>query len=355
MKNEVKHLDLLDYARGIAILSVLAYHALGAVYGKSELPWDGLVRDFPLDSFLCFLPASFGQMGVAVFFVISGFCIHLSFQRQGQNWKAFFTRRFFRLYPAYLAALVLFLIFDAYNSNLNPEIGKSIFMHLFLIFNYCHAVYWDFNGVFWTLAIEAQLYLIYPALLFLVGKFGWKKTLIIIGIIEFLLRLGDGAGMVENSMANLFWSQLSWRGANNPFAFWFSWSIGAYLADAFLKNEPLPFRKVLIGPVLWVGIISYFIHPLVPFMFPLFALATAIILSRLLSGEKPTIRLPEFSLAALKKIGLWSYSIYLLHEPFMEMHSFMAWLAIVPLAFLWYKIFELPGIALGKRIIGKII
>jgi peptidoglycan/LPS O-acetylase OafA/YrhL len=78
-----KHLDLLDRARGVAILLVLFYHTLAHVYGYDELPWDGLVRGLPADiSFLFVSPGCFcGTAGVAVFFVVSGFCIHVSFQQ----------------------------------------------------------------------------------------------------------------------------------------------------------------------------------------------------------------------------------------------------------------------------------
>src|SRR5437899_2401642 len=99
-----KHIELLDYTRGIAIISVLFFHTLGVMFGYDMLPWNGWLRDFSSDqdSFLNFLPFSFGQAGVAIFFVVSGFCIHISFQQQGQKWSGFFIRRFSRIYPAFL-------------------------------------------------------------------------------------------------------------------------------------------------------------------------------------------------------------------------------------------------------------
>jgi peptidoglycan/LPS O-acetylase OafA/YrhL len=54
-----------------------------------------------------------GWVGVPIFFTVSGFCIHLSYQRSRENgFKRFFTRRFFRIYPPYLLAVLFFgLIF----------------------------------------------------------------------------------------------------------------------------------------------------------------------------------------------------------------------------------------------------
>ena len=64
--------------------------------------------------------SSFGYIGVFLFFVISGFCIHLQWaksQAQGQpqsiKFGAFWKRRFRRLYPPYLIALALFLLMAA--------------------------------------------------------------------------------------------------------------------------------------------------------------------------------------------------------------------------------------------------
>jgi hypothetical protein len=101
---------------------------------------------------------------------------------------------------------------------------------------------------------------------------------------------------------------------------------------------------------------------------------TAVVASQLLSGTGPKIKAPAFSLDILRKIGLWSYSIYLLHLLLLQMYFnvmvwfvpgkylsapievlliSVAWLAVIPLSILWYKLFEIPGIVLGKRIIQK--
>jgi peptidoglycan/LPS O-acetylase OafA/YrhL len=99
------HIDFLDPMRGFAILCVFAFHSLSAAFGRDTLPWGAWFRDFTVPrSFLLLVPATFGWIGVPIFFVISGFCIHLSFSRQPQ-WPLFFWRRFFRIYPTYLGHL----------------------------------------------------------------------------------------------------------------------------------------------------------------------------------------------------------------------------------------------------------
>ena len=87
MKSPVKHVEFLDHLRGVAIIAVLLFHTFGTVFGYDALPWRGWWRDFSVPaSFLGLLPFGFGgTAGVAIFFVVSGFCIHTSFQQQGKR------------------------------------------------------------------------------------------------------------------------------------------------------------------------------------------------------------------------------------------------------------------------------
>ena len=364
-KSPARHIELMDYLRGAAIICVLLFHTLGTAFGMWTLPWDGVVRDenVPI-SFLCFLPLSFGQIGVPIFFVVSGFCIHLSFQQSGGGFRNFFVRRFFRIYPPYLAALafaILLLESTAVEGVPRPSILWPLLTHLLMVFNFDPSSLLAFNGVFWSLSIEVQLYLIYPVLLLLVGRLGWKRTMAILAICECVIRA------INHPMENV--------GATvTPFGYWFSWSLGAFIADAVLKNEPLPFAKAPVMPWFFLMVLSYFFKPTYPFLFPLAAVTTAIITSRILSRTMPQIKLPAVSLTALKKIGIWSYSIYLLHEPLLRAYGFviswilpdsyhaapailslvvLAWIPVIVFGFLWHEIFELPSIALGRRLVQK--
>src|ERR1700745_4018016 len=96
----------IDALRGIAALGVVLYHAINqtqnAIQG-SILKWPALTIRFL---------SSFGYVGVFLFFVISGFCIHLqwcrsrSINEQGSvAFGKFWKRRIRRLYPPYVIAL----------------------------------------------------------------------------------------------------------------------------------------------------------------------------------------------------------------------------------------------------------
>src|SRR5215469_5032900 len=140
MDNSNRHVEILDYVRALAILLVLSFHALGSAFEYEALPWNGWIRDFSVPlSYIFLLPFSFGGVGVALFFVVSGFCIHLSFQRQGRDWRSFWIRRFFRIYPAYLAAMAFAVICLQANKQTNLHdwpIWKQLLTNAFLVQNF---------------------------------------------------------------------------------------------------------------------------------------------------------------------------------------------------------------------------
>src|SRR5262249_3570790 len=91
--------ERIDQLRGLAALAVVACHVGVSAYrdvpneGGTPWPWLGFVLGF-------------GYLGVPLFFVISGFCIHLPQARmlaagapRAPEWRRFFARRLWRLYP----------------------------------------------------------------------------------------------------------------------------------------------------------------------------------------------------------------------------------------------------------------
>jgi peptidoglycan/LPS O-acetylase OafA/YrhL len=185
------HILFLDHLRGVAILLVFLFHCFQLTFAGDEggnlrlsewihqPPWR-----WPL------FPLSLGWVGVPIFFVISGFCIHLSHSRSKEkSLKTFFVRRFFRIYPPYFIALLFFaFIFPATRLGFYlPQDIINFWTHLFLVQNFDPGSVYGINGAFWSIAVEVQLYLIYPLLLWLVRGLGWNKCLLLVLAIELVL------------------------------------------------------------------------------------------------------------------------------------------------------------------------
>jgi peptidoglycan/LPS O-acetylase OafA/YrhL len=286
-------------------------------------------------SLLALAPLMLGWTGVAIFFVVSGFCIHYSHQQKSdRNFKSFFIRRFFRIYPPYLAALILLVLLLPWTwLNLNAaEWTGQITSHAFLFHNFSPRFFSGINPSLWSIGVEAQLYLLYPLLLLLVKRFGWKGTLGLTGSIEISLR--GLHGIFDSLPINPYPNLLLYSG---PLSYWYSWTIGAKLADDWRRGTVVSSRY---GAPLWVvlAIGSFFIKPLYSFCFLLVALAAAQAIAFLLS--RPALRWPPPGIFAkhLRRVGLCSYSFYLLHQPL---------LSLVP----WF----LPGIFPGIQITSYLV
>jgi peptidoglycan/LPS O-acetylase OafA/YrhL len=237
--------------------------------------------------------------------------------------------------------------------------------HLLLIHNLRIGASSGINPSFWSIGVEAQLYLLYPMLLVLVARLGWRGALSGLALLELGMRV---ACIIHPGLLDAYWF------IGSPLFFWFSWSLGAALADAYLHGHPLPLVK--FSPVLWIvlAVGSYHVKPLQPFVFPIYAVLTTIILGRILTGAGPKFRVPQFCRDHLRITGVCSYSIYLLHQPLMAaipvvLHYWfsgtfnpmlvylacvLSWLVIMPLGWLWWRLLERPGISCGKQIIRRI-
>ena len=164
----------IDALRGLAAIGVVLFHARQAA--GDPISW--------LDR-LAYGAVFFGRYGVWLFFVISGFCIHMRWAKQRQTdpearieFVSFWKRRFRRLYPPFLAAFILYI------ALLHREglawTGTTLWrmgLNLFMLGNLDPGALNAINGVFWTLAIEEQLYLAYFVLLALRVRFGWRAAL----------------------------------------------------------------------------------------------------------------------------------------------------------------------------------
>ena len=282
----------IDATRGIAILAVWIFHCLTEA---QHLPWGQWVRSFQTSWFcLAATPVNFGWLGVAVFFVVSGFCIQLSFQTQGGNWKAFFIRRWFRLYPPFFGALLLFAFIIPQTAKVfwGRSPVRDLGAHAFLAHNLWADTYYQINGSFWSIAIECQLYLLFPLVYWGVNRLGWRAVLgltlaseaginLLQGYDTCVVAYGSAVGHPADPGWLAWWSHTHWL-FRSPFAYWYSWCLGAKLADDYLNQRPLLLQNR--SPGWWLAglLVCFFIRPLYGFTFLFTALLTTGVLARAL-------------------------------------------------------------------------
>lgn len=366
-KQSLGHLPFLDLLRGCSVFFVFCYHALAEAFTPHDIPWDGLFRDFGASgSLLVSIPLQFGWIGVASFFVVSGFCVHLSWLRsRDDGWTVFLGRRFLRIYPPYLAAFLAVAatcLAGVCHDELNPSLANFL-AHLTLVHNFHPSTIYSYAVSFWSIAVEFQLYALFPLVMLARSRWGWGGTLVLVAAMEVGLRLGASASLLGG------WTFPSTL-LDTPLAYWFSWSLGAFLADNLSEGRTSVLDRVPAWPWLLAVLASFFLHPLEPLDFTFASLATYALLGRIVraGGFAPESKLARIWADHATKVGVVSFSVYLFHEPILKLGMsafdlvlgpgahpllrlalcFCFWPVSVAAGNLSYKWLEAPSIALGR-------
>ena len=180
----------IDGLRFVAIVSVVLFHLFGFIENK-----DGSVYNntYNFDFIANFLKN--GNLGVQLFFVLSGFILGLPFAKhylKGSNkvsLKSYFLRRISRLEPPYIIVMFLLLIGSTLISkNLsNTEGFQSFLASIAYMHNFIYAEPSFINTVAWSLEIEIQFYILAPilSLFFSINNNLTRRFLLIFTIIVF--------------------------------------------------------------------------------------------------------------------------------------------------------------------------
>jgi len=164
-KNYIKEINFLRF---LSITSVIIYHYFPKIIPK-------------------------GYLGVDLFFVISGFLISLYLYREipTKNFRLsiFYNRRIKRIIPAtifllFFVSLIAFILFTNFDLI---KFSKSLIYSIFFSSNF---FFWLDGGYFgpndklkpllhfWSLGVEEQFYIFFPALFYFIIKYLKSKTLI---------------------------------------------------------------------------------------------------------------------------------------------------------------------------------
>lgn len=278
----------IDRLKGLALILVLINHASGAL-GVTD--W------------------AHGEVGVDIFIIVSGFTLALN--STGLSARDFFQRRFLRIYPAYWAALALFLCGNAWIfADHRP--AADIWLHILGLHGFAQPQYFSsINDSFWFISIIVLLYAAFFLLrrrlhdLALVAGTGAVLTAAVCGLYLYtgnfgaLLHLGVRMpdlfiGLIAGQLASGRKAEVGWSGL---------------LATGLLAVGYLSvFRGVNFGdPVAGVAWIVLFLWA-----------------DRLLMKSSAAAPIA----GGFAFLGLYSYEIYLLHQPLIrdyDRHALAIW------------------------------
>lgn len=311
----------IDGLRAVAVISVLLFH---------------LNENF--------LPGGF--VGVDIFFVISGYLITKLIvselvSSQSFSFKTFYIRRVRRLFPAifFTFSVSLLLAYSVFSPQHLASFGESVVYAITSLSNFLfwsQSSYFDQDNLFkpllhtWSLSIEEQFYFIWPSLLFILYFYGKPKLvpfiLIFVGAASLLLNLyflfngqdlltfflGEGESSVD-VRSTMFYLL--------PFRV-FEFVIGALIF--WLPASKNIYRRDEILFLVGIGLIAY---SLVFFdgetIFPYFNAVWPCLGAAMVIYSGPQ---HAFSILLRNKvmvgIGLISYSLYLIHWPFIVFYNY---------------------------------
>ena len=167
----------LDGLRFVCFLAVFLYHCNETIFPKIYNP--------KITSVLNFLFRN-GNLGVNIFFVLSGFLITFLLIKEKEfkntiSLKNFYVRRILRIWPLfYLCVFLGFAVFPffKYRTIPSPFELSNFWSYIFFAGNFNFIKIWPAPPdalnliVLWSVAVEEQFYLTWPIIL----KYFSKKT-----------------------------------------------------------------------------------------------------------------------------------------------------------------------------------
>lgn len=251
------------------------------------------------------------DVAVKSFFVVSGFLIFMSYENS-KTFSSYFSKRIRRIYPAYFFVIIASVLLGAaftklsINDYWSADTLKYLLTNLtFLNFlqptlpglfadNFNPAV----NGALWTLKIEVMFYIVVPLMVFTFNRFGRLSIMVFLflGSVTYSYLL---FAMAESHGGGAF-VELQ-RQLPGQLTFFIVGAAGYYYFETFKKY-------------------SLYLLPIAVLAFLLKAYLPWILLEPLALGVLVVYFATIFSyLGDFGKYGDFSYGIYILHFPILQL------------------------------------
>jgi peptidoglycan/LPS O-acetylase OafA/YrhL len=296
----------LDGVRALAAMYVVIHHFWLASYPVADVntgPW-----------FLGWL--LYGQMAVAVFIVVSGYSLSLKPARSGfvlppsGGVRTFLARRAWRILPPYWAALLFSALIVGLwigRSTGQHVTAKAVVVHALLLQDVVSSS--TINGTFWSIAVEWQIYLVFPLLLVLAR---WKGPRI-------AALIGAAVVVLAHVLAGLVPAFSPIDNVTPQFLALFAFGMAA--AAVGTSSQRTAKIAAVCGAVILAGFLAvcvflgsaYVVGHYFEFDLAV-GLAVALIFAAITAGGLGRVR-RALGCRTLVVLGAFSYSIYLIHTP----------------------------------------
>jgi peptidoglycan/LPS O-acetylase OafA/YrhL len=317
--NTTRFIPEIDGLRFFAIITVVLFHlnsalsrnvGLGSDLGISEL--GGKDSILQLGWWVIRL-----DLGVKVFFAISGFVLALPFVRRGLLGegktiviKDYFIRRLTRLEPPFVVSLIFFALIHVFLLQ-KPwiEIQKDFCVGLF----YLHGLFFGapnpINPVTWSLEVEAQFYLLVPLLFWLIFRF--TNNAFQLGSILVL-------ALISVYLKGIFILSGNQQLGATILAYFANFSIGILFAFLFVldKQNWLKMKSYLFDLIGFVSVFLMFYFYKPQHIWYNNVIFNSAVFTMMISAFKGKLVNYFYTRPWLYVIGGMCYSIYLLHYAF---------------------------------------
>jgi peptidoglycan/LPS O-acetylase OafA/YrhL len=314
------YMPVLNGYRGMAILLIFLLHSVSDIAGEKAESVNAVYRNI----------MNSGWIGVDAFFVLSGFLITgilLDTRNQSNFFINFYGRRIIRIFPPYYVFLILFLGI-IYPFIRGYEYENNLDIYQIWYWFYLENWQWIFQGVsdvgpmahFWSLALEEQFYLVYPALIYFLPRrwLSWFLVTVIVSALLFRSWL-------------LFTHPLTYTLTHtiyiHPFCRVDTLAIGCLIAVWMRSDQMLP-GILKISPIFMITscvnliiiiIIQGELNPFNPIVesigFSLIAIFFGSLLILLITQSENSLLVKCLNWPPLKGLGTISYGFYIYHFP----------------------------------------
>lgn len=303
-----QRINWIDQTKGLAILGILVFHF-----------FQNYPERIPLVITLDKLGAKVGFAAVDIFFVMAGFNITYVMAKKDLlpaidlDWRSWLIKRLDRLYPTYLLAVVFSLVLYFLLSY--PQ--KYVFLDFWLsVAGLAGYTFQAINPGFWFFTVILQAYLVTPIIFWITQS---KSTSIL--VLTLVLGVATKVLCVNTETS----SELYWYLLQNNFlgSYIFQFGLGLYWGVIYFYYDG--FRKVdywWTSVIFFLGLVLYIYLGRSGFDFRymlgfdmVFTPLLFVALQRIFEWLEQKIKFSFFLLSFLSLLGVYSYQIYLIHQP----------------------------------------